>query len=97
MKNGMTNHEKQNTRLITLFDELLRKRPDVLDEIPNDSTIVMQMEGNESFNRWALKVAEANAEGKSLLLVKFTLHSKTPKLKKSTLAWKSVEMELQAV
>jgi len=96
MNNGMTPNEKQNTSLIALFDELLRKRPDVLDEIPNNSVIVMQLEGDALFNSWARKIAEENAEERPLLLVKFNLKSKTPSLKKpSTSPWKSVEMELQ--
>lgn len=44
MRNNMTAHERKNDELIMLFDEFLQKRPDVLDEIPDNAVLVMQLE-----------------------------------------------------
>lgn len=90
----MTAHKRKNTLLISLFDELVRKRPDILDEIPDGAVLVMQLEGNEVFNLWARKIAEANAAGRPTVFVKFSLKARTPRT--ATLSWKHIkEMELQ--
>lgn len=93
MRNNMTAHERKNNELIMLFDEFLRKRPDVLDEIPDNAVLVMQVEGDESFNAWAYRIAEANAPGRPIVLVTFALKSR-----RKPLSLKAVErLELQPV
>lgn len=93
MKDNMTAHERKNNELIMLFDEFLRKRPDVLDEIPNDAVLVMQLEGDELFNTWAYRIAEANASGRPIVLVTFALKSR-----RKPLSLKAIKrLELQPV
>lgn len=61
MREKMTAYEKKNTVLITLFDDILRKRPDLYEEIPSGVTLVMQIEGDKEFNAWARRIAGTNS------------------------------------
>lgn len=94
MRGRTTIYTKRNTRLIALFDQLLRKRPDVLDDIPDSAIVVMQIEGDEAFNTWARKIAEANARDRPFLLVQFSLKTKS-RVPRADLSWKEVKLELQ--
>lgn len=76
MKNNTTVFEPKNNELIALFDEVLRKRPDLLDEIPDNAVLVMQLEGDKAFNEWALHIAHANAGDRPIVLVTFALKSR---------------------
>lgn len=76
MKNSVVAFEQKNTELITLFDEFLRKRPDLLDEIPGNAVLVMQLEGDKAFNEWAYQIAHANAGDRPMVLVTFALKSR---------------------
>ncbi|MFN4218138.1 MAG: DUF5647 family protein [Candidatus Bipolaricaulia bacterium] len=76
MKNSVAAFEQQNSELITLFDEFLRKRPDLLDEIPDNAVLVMQLEGDKAFNEWAYQIAHANAGNRPMVLVTFALKSR---------------------
>jgi hypothetical protein len=96
-KEGMTAHERKNTQLIALFDEILRRRPDLLEEIPNAVSLVMQIEGDGKFNAWARRIADVNSPDRSKLFVKFTLKARLTSTSKKPLSWKKVEeMELQS-
>ncbi len=89
----MTTYERKNTQLIALFDELTRRRPDLLGEIPSSVALVMQIDGDEEFNRWAREVAEHNSPDRPKLLVVFRFAQLPPK---KAPAWEDVQAwELQ--
>ncbi len=95
MSAKMTTHERKNTQLIAIFDEILRKRPELLEEVPSGASLVMQIEGDEAFNTWAQHVAEKNSPECPKFFVRFTF--KTPVASKKPLSWKQVgELELQS-
>ena len=54
--------ERKNTDLIKEFNRYIRERPDFADNIPNNAIIIMQLEGDEDFNRWSLEMAKSHAE-----------------------------------
>lgn len=76
MKNNTAAFEQKNNELLALFDEVLRKRPDLLDEIPNNAVLVMQLEGDKAFNEWAYQIAHANAGDRPIVSVTFALKSR---------------------
>ena len=92
MRSNISAYERKNNELIALFDEFLRRRPDVLDEIPDNAVLVMQIEGDESFNTWARQIAEAHGAGRPFMFVTFTL-----KPRRKALSLKAIEcLVLQA-
>ena len=54
--------ERKNTDLIKEFNRYIRERPDFADNIPNNAIIIMQLEGDEEFNKWSLEMAKSHAE-----------------------------------
>ena len=95
----MTANEKKNTQLIALFNQLIRQDPDLLDEIPNGAVVVMQIEGDESFNEWARKIARANAskpapKRRTMILVKFEFRTYPSPGKLSKKMLKDFELQL---
>jgi len=78
-KGKMTAYERKNTRLIALFDELLSRRPDLYEEIPEGVTLVMQVKGDEKFNRWAREIAEKNSPERPKLFVIFSFKATAAK------------------
>ncbi len=49
--------EKKNTDLIREFNRYVREHPDFSDSIPNNAIVIMQLDGDEEFNKWSLKSA----------------------------------------
>ena len=43
--------ERKNTDLIKEFDRYIREHPDFADNIPNNTIVIMQLEGDEEFNK----------------------------------------------
>lgn len=64
---------RKNTQLIALFDELLRRRPDLLEEIPPGAVVIMQIRGDRAFNRWASSLAEEEDPHRPRVYVEFVL------------------------
>jgi hypothetical protein len=54
--------EKKNTDLIKEFNRYIREHPKFTDSIPNSAIVIMQLEGDEEFNRWSRKLAKKQAE-----------------------------------
>jgi len=54
--------ERKNTDLIKEFNRYIREHPEFADGIPNNAIVIMQLEGDEEFNRWSLELAESHAE-----------------------------------
>jgi len=54
--------EKKNTDLIKEFNRYIREHPEFADSIPDSAIVIMQLEGDEEFNKWSLRLAESHAE-----------------------------------
>jgi hypothetical protein len=94
MATKLSVNELINTNLITLFDQMIQERPDILEEIPNNSSVIMQMSGNETFNQWAQSLAADHDAENPKFFVTFTFKSALPKPKEG----QSVPMDqVQAV
>ncbi|MFQ5795935.1 MAG: DUF5647 family protein [Candidatus Bipolaricaulia bacterium] len=67
----MNTFERKNTELIKEFNRYVREHPKVAEQIPNDSVVILQLEGDEEFNAWAHRLAEnRRSEGHPVVLVK---------------------------
>ena len=44
--------------LVREFDRYIQEYPDFSDKLPNNALIVMQIEGDEEFNKWARETAK---------------------------------------
>lgn len=53
---------EKNLDLIFEFEKYVLEHPRFTGRIPDEALIVMQVEGDEPFNRWSRKLAEAQAE-----------------------------------
>jgi len=53
--------EKKNTDLIKEFNRYVREHPEIADNIPNNAIVVMQLEGDEEFNKWSFKLGKSHA------------------------------------
>lgn len=49
--------------LVKEFDHFILEHQEFADEIPDAALIVMQLEGDEKFNRWEREAAREQAEG----------------------------------
>ena len=54
--------ERKNTDLIKEFNRYIREHPEFADSIPDNAIVIMQLEGDEEFNKWALGLAKSHAE-----------------------------------
>ncbi len=67
----MNAFEQKNTELIKEFNRYVREHPKFAEQIPNDAIVILQLEGDEEFNRWAWQLAERRrAEGAPMVMVK---------------------------
>jgi hypothetical protein len=63
--------ERKNTELIKEFNAYIREHPEFADNIPNESIVIMQLEGDEEFNSWSLALADAHTgEGRPMVYVR---------------------------
>ena len=53
---------EQNTLLVKEFDKYILEHPEFSDKIPNNALVVMHIEGDEEFNKWAKETAQNVAE-----------------------------------
>ena len=53
---------EKNTILVREFDRYIQEYPDFSDRLPNNALVVMQIEGDEEFNKWARETAQNVAE-----------------------------------
>ena len=68
----MNRFEKKNAVLIKAFGQYLRAHSHLMDELPDDALLVMQVEGDEPFNAWSRQIAQPD-RGQAIVHVKFTL------------------------
>ena len=96
MKKAQDSNVQLNTLLISLFDEMTRKRQDILEDMADDAVIIMQLRGNRKFNAWAKEIASDEDPQHPRVYVEFALKPKIAPLLSKSLSWDQVEaMELQ--
>ena len=54
--------ERKNTDLVKEFNRYIREHPKFADNIPNNAIVIMQLEGDEEFNQWSLRLSKSHAE-----------------------------------
>ena len=54
--------ERKNSVLFIEFNRYVSEHPEFADSIPNYAIVIMQLEGDEEFNRWSLELAKCHAE-----------------------------------
>ena len=57
---AVTKFERLNSVLGYEFDRYVMEHPDFGEKIPLGATVVLQMEGEDEFNRWARSISERN-------------------------------------
>jgi hypothetical protein len=53
---------EKNLDLLFEFEKYVLKHPRFAERIPDNALIIMQIEGDEEFNQWSRKLAQAQAE-----------------------------------
>jgi hypothetical protein len=54
--------EKRHAILITEFDRYVMEHPEFAEKIPPNAQIVLQVEGDEEYNKWSSRLAERQRE-----------------------------------
>jgi hypothetical protein len=49
---------EKNTMLVSEFDKYIIGHPEFAESIPDNALVVMQIEGDEEFNKWARELAK---------------------------------------
>lgn len=63
--------EKKHSILVAEFDRYVVEHPDFAEKIPQNVQIVLQVEGDEEYNKWSRQLAERQREtGQSIVYVK---------------------------
>jgi hypothetical protein len=67
----MTTFEKKQAMLATEFDRYVMEHPEFAAQIPSGAQIVIELEGEESFNAWVRSLAEGQREnGQAIVRVR---------------------------
>jgi len=53
---------EKNTSLAKEFDRYILEHPEFAEQLPDNALVVMLIEGDEEFNRWAKQAAQEAAE-----------------------------------
>lgn len=62
--------QEQHALLIQEFNQYLFDHPEFLKRLPQGAVLVLQLEGDEEYNRWSRKIAEQTREkGQSLAFI----------------------------
>ena len=48
--------------MIKEFNRYIREHPEFADNIPNNAIVVMQLEGDEDFNKWSHSLGKSHEE-----------------------------------
>lgn len=68
--NELTALERKHGMLIREFNKYVREHPRFAAKIPKDARIILQVEGDEEFNRWSEQIGRAHLEkGQPVLYV----------------------------
>jgi hypothetical protein len=85
--------ERKHAILVTEFDRYVVEHPEFAAGIPQNSQVVLQMEGDDEYNEWSRALAERQREpGQSVVYVKVRgLKPAKSRLLKPEVAVQSVE------
>jgi len=53
---------EKNSSLVKEFDRYILEHPEFAEQLPDNALVVMLIEGDDEFNRWAKQVAQEAAE-----------------------------------
>jgi hypothetical protein len=53
---------EMNSSLVKEFDRYILEHPEFAEQLPDNALVVMLIEGDDEFNRWAKKAAQEAAE-----------------------------------
>ena len=56
--------EKKHAIMVTEFDRYVVEHPEFAEKIPRNAQIILQIEGDEKYNKWSREVAEKQHEPK---------------------------------
>lgn len=56
---------EKNTMLVSEFDKYILEHPEFAESIPDNALVIMQIEGDETFNKWAQELAKGMADSKN--------------------------------
>jgi len=63
--------EKRHAILVTEFDRYVVEHPEFAAKIPQNAQIVLQVEGDEEYNKWSKKIAARQRElGQQVVYIK---------------------------
>ena len=54
--------EKRHAILVTEFDRYVVEHPEFTAKIPQNAQIILQIEGDEEYNKWSRRLAEKQRE-----------------------------------
>jgi len=57
---AVTKFERLNSVLGYEFDRYVMEHPEFAEKIPLGATVILQLEGNDAYNRWSRRIAEKN-------------------------------------
>lgn len=84
--------ERKNTDLIKEFNRYMREHPELANSIPHNAVIIMQLEGDEGFNKWSNKMAKEHMEKDQSVI-----YIRIKKIKPLLSRIEELEIEQQAV
>lgn len=58
----MNLYEKKQAQLVTEFDRYVMENPEFASQIPPGAHVVIQVEGDEAFNRWVRELGRRQRE-----------------------------------
>ena len=59
---GRSRFVDKNTMLVREFDRYILEHPEFADKLPDNALVVMQIEGDKEFNKWAKETGQSVAE-----------------------------------
>ena len=63
--------EKKHAILVTEFDRYVIEHPDFAVSIPRNAQVILQVEGDDDYNKWSRELAEKQKEaGQKVVYVK---------------------------
>ncbi len=77
---------EKNSMLVKEFGRYILEHPEFADGIPNNAIVIMQLEGDEEFNRWSQDLVKSHAQkGQPVIYVRIKkikpIRSRIEKLK----------------
>lgn len=61
--------EKKHGIIVIEFDRYVVEHPEFAEQIPPNAQIVLQVEGDEEYNRWSIQLAERQRERDQLFVL----------------------------